>query len=186
MQVSKYKENRYDQLFLLNKCSNCACKKKLAIFDACIISKLMYGLSSAVLTKIERKRLDAFHARCLRKIIRVAPAYYSRVSNITVFERAKTKPASRLLLKQQLIYFGQLACKDEDDPTRKCIFENGDIELRQLVSKRRCGRPRLEWAKEMHKHALQMMGSQTALKSLLLNTRRPLLRWKRHVMEYIS
>ena len=35
-------------------------------FDACIVSKLVYGLHTATLNKSERSRLDGFNARCLR------------------------------------------------------------------------------------------------------------------------
>ena len=160
-------------------------KRKLTIFDACILSKLMYGLSSAVLTKVDRKRLDAFHAGCTRKIIRVAPAYHSRVSNHTVFERARTKPASRLLLKPQLSYFGRLALKDQSDPMRRCIFENDSLEPRKLLSKRRVARPRLEWSTEIRKHALQMMGGEASLKAALQPNSR-LSKWNHQVYAYVD
>ena len=62
--------------------------RKLRIFNACIVSKLMYSLFAGCLNKCERRRLDGFHARCLRKIYRVPPAYVSRVSNAAVFAMA--------------------------------------------------------------------------------------------------
>ena len=38
----------------------------------------------ATFTKSEYRRLDGFQARCLRQILKIQPAYYSRVSNATV------------------------------------------------------------------------------------------------------
>ena len=54
---------------------------KVRIFEACILSKLVYGLVTAVLNKLERRRLDGFQARCIRRILKVPPSYYSRISN---------------------------------------------------------------------------------------------------------
>ena len=52
---------------------------KIHIFEACIISKLLYGLVTAVLNKAERARLDGFQARCFRRILKIPPSYYSRI-----------------------------------------------------------------------------------------------------------
>ena len=40
--------------------------RKIRIFNACICSKLMYGLFTAAFTAKEKRRLDGFQARCLR------------------------------------------------------------------------------------------------------------------------
>ena len=41
----------------------------------------MYGLQTILLSKIETKKLDGFNARCIQKLIGVAPAFYSHISN---------------------------------------------------------------------------------------------------------
>ena len=51
--------------------------RKLRIYDACIVNTLTYGLHTGWLITAERRRLDGFHARCLRKIIGVLPSDYS-------------------------------------------------------------------------------------------------------------
>ena len=38
----------------------------MMIFDSCVVTRLMYGLQSAWLNQAERRRIDGFHARCLR------------------------------------------------------------------------------------------------------------------------
>ena len=50
-------------------------RRRLQIFNAVIPPQLMYGLSSAWLTVAEKRRLDGFQARCLRKVLRIAPAF---------------------------------------------------------------------------------------------------------------
>ena len=47
--------------------------RKIVIFDACVMSKLLYALYTACLNQAERRRIDGFHARCLRTILKVAP-----------------------------------------------------------------------------------------------------------------
>ena len=43
--------------------------RKLLIYNACIVAKLLYGIQTMWLNKSEMKRLDAFHHRCLRKCL---------------------------------------------------------------------------------------------------------------------
>ena len=57
---------------------------KVRIYMSCIVSKLLYGLQSAWLTKVQRAKLDGFHARCVREIAGIKHAYWSRASNFDV------------------------------------------------------------------------------------------------------
>eukprot|EP00959_Pyramimonas_sp_CCMP1952_P110992 2321958-Pyramimonas_sp.AAC.1 len=58
-----------------------ALSEGLKFFQALVTSKVMYSLNSAWLNKAERKRLDGFQARCLRRILHIPHACVSRVSN---------------------------------------------------------------------------------------------------------
>ena len=40
---------------------------------------------------------------------------------------------SSRLVKQQLLYYGALARRDDDDPVRVCLFEPGGVEHRKLT-----------------------------------------------------
>ena len=53
-----------------------------------IVQKLLYGLEGAWINAAGKRKLDGFHARCLRKVLGVPHAYYSRVSNAEVLRRA--------------------------------------------------------------------------------------------------
>ena len=48
-------------------------QKKFRIFDACIQSKLHYGLHPAWLNTAARRRIDGFQARCLRRVLGIPP-----------------------------------------------------------------------------------------------------------------
>lgn len=50
-------------------------KEKYQIFISCIVSKLLYGLQTSWLTKVQRSKLDGFQAKCVRKICGAAHSY---------------------------------------------------------------------------------------------------------------
>ena len=119
--------------------------KKIQIFNACIGTKLTYGLFSAHLNSKEKRRIDGFQARCLRKILRVPHAYYSRVSNDSILKRAGEAPLSERILKQQHQYLQKLAGRDHTDLTRMFVFEPGSHNLRDNKFEHGRGRPRIRW-----------------------------------------
>ena len=116
---------------------------KLRIFDACICAKLRYGLFTATMTAKERKRIDGFQARCLRRILRIAPSFYSRVSNDTVLKRAGETSLSRKIACEQIKYKSKFQTRDQDDPTR--------VSLMMRPAERKQGRPRASWVSELEK-----------------------------------
>jgi len=60
-------------------------KRKCQIYDACIVSKLLYGVQTIWLNKGDRRRLDAVHCMCLRRCCGIPHSYVSRISNAEVF-----------------------------------------------------------------------------------------------------
>ena len=62
--------------------------RKLEFFNSCITSKVLYSLESLWLLKTDRTRLDAFQCSCVRQILRIAPSFISRVSNVAVLDKA--------------------------------------------------------------------------------------------------
>ena len=162
-------------------------KRKMNIFGACVATRLMYGIQTACVNKVERRRLDGFHARCLRRILKIPPAYFSRVSNAVVWERARVQCLSVQLLQQQLLYFGKLAVADSGHPCREPVFQEGGVTLRCLNEARRVRRPRLEWATEMYHHAVKAVGPNSSLTELFRTNagNNPLREWRQHVHTYV-
>ena len=138
-------------------------RRKIQIFNACIVSKLLYSLFAACLNKAERQRLDAFQNRCLRRICRIPHAYYSRVSNAAVLNVAGQDKLSTHLARRQLVFMGQLARRPGSDPVRRSVFEPGTLDLRKLAGARRRGRPRQTWGHLVWKNALEVAGSHARL-----------------------
>ena len=147
---------------------------KCKIYMGGIISKLLYGLQTVWLIKIQRSKLDGFHARCIRKIVGVQPSYWSRVPNSEVLAQVDAQKLSILLLQQQFGLFGKIFRKPHEDVVRQAIFEAGSDQLVMYSKRRRKGRPKLSWVRKV---AIQISGGGERLQNMMSN---PYV-WKRAV-----
>ena len=146
--------------------------EKLKFLDAFVVSKLLYGLTTVVLVKAQKRRLDSFYARCLRRALGIPTAFISQISNGTVFRRAGVPPMSEQLSKQQFFVLRQAAIAPEGDPLRRNVFAGASLD--PLVDKyvRRVGRPKLNWTNQLLKEASVRFGSyEDFSRALLLPTR---------------
>ena len=78
--------------------------RKVEIYSACVLSKLLYNLHSLWLSPSEERKLDAFHCKCLRRILHIQPSFHSHVTKRTVIEKAKSHKLSVLLLERINVY----------------------------------------------------------------------------------
>ena len=129
--------------------------KKVDIYKFLVESKLLHGLASLCLTTAQLRHLDGFQAKCLRSILKIPSAFYSRISNAEVLGRASHRPASALLLQAQLALLGKIIRSGEDSVLRSVSFI-GDT-LRSATNRyiRRVGRPRKEWIQTVLDEALR-------------------------------
>ena len=132
--------------------------QKCHIFDACVVSKLCYSFEVASLNASERRRLDGFQARCLRRICKVPPAFISRFPNAAVLCIADQLAVSTILSRQQSSYFVQLVRRSNDDPVRCSIFKPSSIEPKELQGTRRVGRPWTTCANSVLNQAREIAG----------------------------
>ena len=145
-----------------------------------VIPKLMYGLESLWLRKVDTKRLDSFYVKCLRRVHGIKHAFWSRVSNLEVMATAGVQPLSRELLRRQLLLYGRFASQPDFAVQRKSFLESSTVHPRSWKGRRKRGRPRQEWGTEVHKHALNIAGSDADLRVCLYDPKR----WKRAVSAY--
>jgi len=139
---------------------NLPIRRKLALFKSLILSKLQYGLESVWLNQCERKQLDAFHCKCLRRIMKIQHSFFSRISNMQVLAAASEECLSTTMIKQQLKSFGRIATANDTHPLRRLIFDN-DHKFRKFSFKPRpVGRPKQCWVDEIYKIALSICGSE--------------------------
>ena len=149
-------------------------RDKLTCLDSFVVSKLLYGLSTMYLVKSQRRRINGFYARCLRRILRIPAAYISRVSNVIVFEKAKVLPLTEHLEERQLALLGCVARSKKGSPLRRNAFTGEGLEplVRQHV--RKVGRPRLSWAEELLTVGGKRFGSSSVFADVACMATKPL------------
>ena len=127
-------------------------------FEPLVSSRLAYGFSTQWLVLPQRRRLDGFVARCLRRILGVPPAFISRISNATVFARAGMLSFSSQLLKQQLCFFGKVALSAAGNPLRSNTFVDNTLnpQIGRFVLK--VGRPRQNWTSQLTAEGISRFG----------------------------
>ena len=128
-----------------------------------MISRLLYSLHIAWLRKAELRKIDAFQAKCLRKILGIQHVFYSHVRNETVLQEADCSTLSTIIRRQQLLLLGRVAQLPPGDVMRTCIFHGGTFEPRMPNGRRQRGRPRQIWLAEVYQLALDMCGDRQSL-----------------------
>ena len=129
---------------------------KIRIFQAVVVTRLLYGLSSAWLSVAEVRRLNGFQAWCLRKVAGIKRSFVSRVSNATVLQKNSQKQLGEQLLKQQVLLYGKVARAQAGDMLRDLAFVPGTQQPTTDQYVRRVGRPRNEWAVMLRREAFKM------------------------------
>ena len=160
--------------------SNLTRLDKVEIYQVLILSKLLYGLETTWLSAVERRKLDGFHCRCLRRFAGIRPAYWSRITNKGVLDRFAAQSLSSLLLQRQLNYLGKLARLPSTSSLRALVFQPNSVLLSKSSASRRRGRPRLNWNTEVYRHALMVCENQYQLENVIMDG----CRWKTMVREY--
>ena len=144
--------------------SRASIKWKIKVYDAVIVAKLMYGLTSIPLSKVDTNKIDAFQMRGPRKILEIKHPYWSRISNKKLLEMANdklgneqdksclTKLSSRLIERQIALFAHTIKFEDQDLLKIIAIDEAGN---RVRSDFRRTGRPRTKWYDATKNHAIK-------------------------------
>ncbi len=127
--------------------ANISKHRKLQIYQACVVSKLLYGLESVWLLQADIKRLNSFHVQCVRQVLKIPHSYISRISNQEVLDRGKQSSLSSVLLRRQIKYDNKIAQLPQTSPLRQLTCESQSDLPRQWTMRRRRGRPpKQAWA----------------------------------------
>ena len=141
------------------KHANIAKHRKLEIYMACVVSKLMYSLDCECLRAAERRRLDAFHCRSLRAICKIPHSMISHTTNAEVYMAAEIPPLTVLLDERQLKLYGRIASLPDTSMLRSSLFVPGTMVLQSLEGVRARGRPCLTWASVQHARAIETLSN---------------------------
>ena len=93
--------------------SKASLRTKLRLFSSSVLSVLLYGSETWVLTPKLRQQLNAFHVICLRIILNIKQE--DHVSNEAVYLQAEARPLSAAVIQRQLSFLGHSLRRPEDD-----------------------------------------------------------------------
>ena len=85
---------------------------KIALYRTCVLSSLLYGAETWTLLAAHTRRLEAFHHRCLRRILRVW--WWEKMTNEEVRKRADMGLLSTIIRKRRLQWLGHVERMGED------------------------------------------------------------------------
>ena len=161
-------------------------KDKVQFFLSLILSKLRYGLSTMWLVAAQRKRLDGFVARCLRRELRIPAAFVLRVSNTVVYEKAGMRPFSQEVVKHQLHLLREVAAQPAGHPARVDAFEGDTLtpQIGRYVC--RIGRPRQDWTTLLLQEVRTRVGCQRFQSLISDRSEGAEVRWKAQVEKISS
>ena len=131
---------------------------KLKVYKSTFIPMLTYGMDSATLTQPQVKRLEAFHAQCIRKILTHKATYYTKVldesqptvTNLQVLTEAKVPRITNTIYKQQQKLLGHILRASDSDLTKNVSFTTAFV-YRGRGGKQRRGRRRAHWVEQASK-----------------------------------
>ena len=164
--------------------ANLTKRRKLEIFNACVVSKLLYSLETLSFRAADWSRIDAFHAQSLRKITGIPHSMLSHISNAEVWRISAQRQLSKTLLCRQLLLFGKIAGMPDESCMRSAVFVPASCCPVQ-PGRRGRGRPRLRWETTLHAHALEILDDHHGnLNQMLREVPHPNHRWKMAVSRY--
>ena len=127
--------------------------RKIKLYEACVISKVMYSLETLWLLKADRSKLDAFHHRYLQRILGIPHSYYSRVTNASVLQQAGSRLLSTMLLQRQKTLYERIAQLPDESFVKRLVCDSNGQPILWATSRGR-GRPRQQWAHSVYSSTL--------------------------------
>ena len=85
-----------------------------------------------------------------------------------------------------MIYMGKVAQREDGDPVRQAVFENGAIDLITDKGTKRRGRPRQCWRSTVFKACLEVAGSRSNLENYFNQQHADSRQWAHTVKRHSS
>lgn len=113
---------------------------KINIFRAAVVTILLYGCETWVLTSELERQLNSFATRCYRGILGLS--LFDHISNDQLYQRVNQPPLIEVVRRLQLRWLGHALRRDDLEPAK--IFALYEPE--EGHGKSKVGRPRLTWS----------------------------------------
>ena len=151
--------NKYEKLWLHGH--QIPLKKRILLYEAQVVSVMLYNSSSWAVTASDLKKLDVTHRHHLRSIIGIKwPT--GVISNANLYERCGSRPLSERVAQSRWKLFGHILRSPENTPAQVALLFAVDNDL-----KGRVGRHQNNLFDVLREDVKR---SDLALKKVLLNT----------------
>ena len=111
-------------------------KTKIRLYNAIVLSTLLYGSETWPMTVANKKRLEAAHHKWLRRILHIS--WRDKITNETIRERTGQENMENIIRKRRLKWMGHVWRMDEDRRAKQVMSWNSG-------GRRKRGRPRKNW-----------------------------------------
>ena len=118
-------------------------KTKIRIFEACVVSVLLYGCTTWKMNEGDEHKLDVFVHTCLRRILKIF--WPTRMSNEEVRRIAGVQMVSEQVRIRRWKFIGHILRKDIDDNQRIALKWTPD------AGRRKRGRPKETWRRTVER-----------------------------------
>ena len=112
-------------------------KTKVAVYNACVVSTLLYGSETWTTYARQERRLNSFHMRCLRRILGIS--WEDKIPNTEVLSRANLPSMFTLLRQRRLRWLGHVHRMEDGRIPKDLLY--GEL----AAGKRNTGRPQLRF-----------------------------------------
>lgn len=154
--------------------SNLTEKTKLRVYEACVLSTLLYSSEAWTPYARQEKRLQSFHLRCLRRILSIR--WQDKISDVEVLKRAGLKSMVAILRERRLRWLGHVHRMDCGRIPKDLLY--GEL----AEGTRPIGRPRLRF-KDVCKKDMQQCKIDVATWESLAGDRSS---WRRAVKSCVQ
>ena len=109
---------------------------KLNIFNVCVLSVLLYGCETWLVTEYIKHKIQVFVNRCLRRIFRIF--WPRKIRNTELWKKANMKEMNLQVRKRKFGWIGHTLRKDPSEIPYRALVYNPQ-------GSRKRGRPRITW-----------------------------------------
>ena len=127
-------------------------KTKMAVYNACVISTLLYGSETWTTYARQERRLNTFHMRSLRRILGIS--WQDKVPNTEVLSRAGLPSMFTLLRQRRLRWLGHVHRMPDGRIPKDLLY--GEL----ATGSRHTGRPQLRY-RDVVKRDMKAVGIDT-------------------------
>ena len=120
---------------------------KFKLYNAIVISTLLYGAETWALRATDEARLNAFGAKCIRRILGIKWSDY--IPNHELYQKSKQVPIAKTIRKRRIQWFGHIMRMEDSRITRKMLNWNP-----KGTAKR--GRKKANWLNNVQTDALTL------------------------------